>query len=129
MFLHHSPLRRLSRAATAPFRYLRQQLRWWRVTSVAVAVAWLPPYGDPTADEAPSLPYCQAPRALLLESLASELDEHLVVQLIGPDGRLVEFTASASGNWTLLTTIPGGETCLQGGGQGLRLWPLPLPRS
>lgn len=121
MLLHSPPLKRFCRAASAPLRFARAQLRWWGWIS-AVAACWLP--APPAAAEEIGLPFCAAPRDLLLESLAAELDERLVVSLIGPDGRLVEFTASASGTWTLITTKPGGESCMESGGWGFRLWPL-----
>ncbi len=62
---------------------------------------------------APSLAAAEpcADRAEFLEILASGFDEVPVATGLTADGRVVEVSASGNGSWTIIVTMPSGQTC------------------
>ena len=52
-----------------------------------------------------------ADRAEFLEILANGFDEVPVAMGLTADGRVVEVYASGNGSWTIIVTMPSGQTC------------------
>jgi hypothetical protein len=83
-----------------------------RVAAVALlcaaAVVMCPPEA---AAQAPVSPAC-GPRKAVLEQLGREYGEVPVAHGVTAEGALMEMLASPSGSWTLLISLPNGQTCL-----------------
>ena len=52
-----------------------------------------------------------ADRAEFLDVLANGYDEVPVAMGLTADGRMVEVIASGDGSWTIIVTMPSGQTC------------------
>ena len=79
--------------------------------------------GDAAAEHAPTC----AKRPLIVENLAKKYNETLVSVGLMSNGNLLEVYAAADGStWTLITTSPDGESCVEAAGTDWNaLEPLP----
>ena len=66
------------------------------------------------------------PRERVLGALSENYQERLVSRGVTSAGALLEVLAGPSGSWSILLTVPGGQTCLVSSGEGWRQLP---PRS
>ena len=70
-------------------------------------------------DAAAQAPQCASHEAMHT-MLAEEYEEHTVSRGITDAGTLSETLVSAEGTWSILVTIPGGQTRLVSSGEGWR---------
>lgn len=69
------------------------------------------------------------PRESVLDALSESYQERLVSRGVTSGGALLEVLAGPSGSWSILLTVPGGQTCLVSSGEGWReLAPRSSPR-
>ena len=64
-----------------------------------------------------------ASRDDLVQHLAKTYEEAQVAVGLAADGKLFELFASTEGSWTMITTTPGGLSCIRAWGEGWRSWP------
>ncbi len=60
------------------------------------------------------------PRDTLLRALAEGYQERPVGRGVTSSGALFEVLAGPAGSWSVLVTVPGGQTCLVSSGEGWR---------
>ena len=65
---------------------------------------------------AQSSPAC-GPRKVVVEQLGREYEEVPVNRGVTAEGALMELFASPSGSWTLLISLPNGQSCLAAAGE------------
>lgn len=68
-------------------------------------------------------PQC-GPRDSVLGALKEHYQERPVSRGVTAAGALLEVLAGPSGSWSILLTVPGGQTCLVSSGDGWRGLPL-----
>ena len=71
-------------------------------------------------------PQC-GPRDTLLRALAEGYQERPVGRGVTSLGALFEVLAGPAGTWSVLVTVPGGQTCLVSSGEGWRELPQVAP--
>ena len=71
-------------------------------------------------------PQCGA-RETLLRALAEGYQERPVGRGVTSSGALFEVLAGPAGSWSVLVTVPGGQTCLVSSGEGWRRLPQAAP--
>jgi hypothetical protein len=62
-------------------------------------------------------PQACGPRKTVVEQLGREYAEVPVNRGITSEGALIELLASPSGSWTLLISLPNGQSCLAAAGE------------
>lgn len=68
-----------------------------------------------------ALPACDPSRDAVLKSLHKKYGESVTDRGITAAGAMLEvLTDPVDGSWSIIVTIPGGETCLVGVGDGWR---------
>ena len=68
-------------------------------------------------------PQC-GPRESVLGALSENYQERPVSRGVTSAGALLEVLVGPSGSWSILLTVPGGQTCLVSSGDGWRGLPL-----
>lgn len=68
------------------------------------------------AQQMPTSPAC-GPRKTVVDQLGREYSEVPVTRGVTSEGALMELLASPSGTWTLLISLPNGQTCLAAAGE------------
>ena len=63
------------------------------------------------------------PREQVLGALSENYQERLVSRGVTSAGALLEVLAGPSGSWSIVLTVPGGQTCLVSSGEGWRDMP------
>ena len=82
------------------------------VVSLAVPLALL---ASPVLAQAGGIP-C-AKRSAVLETLAAKYGEMPISRGLSSDGAIVEILVSSKGSWSMLVSMPDGNSCLAGVGE------------
>ena len=90
--------------------------------AIAFAAAWgLSAATDATA-QGRTRPAC-GDRAEILAQLNGVYDEKPTAFGTTGDGAVVELTTSRSGTWTMILSLPNGQSCLMATGEDWEQWP------